>query len=144
MAADLLSDRFVTLLLCCLDPGTGTLIYASAGHEPGYLLNKSGDVHTVMEATGPPLGLSGGTTYYMGNCCKLESGDMLLLVTDGITDAISPAETPYGEERVREYLRAHRNKPASAIVNGLCETIEAFAGDRPLQDDVAAVIIKAM
>jgi len=144
LAADLLSDRFVTLLLCCLDPGAGTLTYASAGHEPGYVLNESGEILTVMKATGPPLGLSGGTTYRPGSQSRLAPGHMLLLVTDGITDAVSPDEALYGEARAIEYVRAHRQQPSSAIVNGLCGAIEVFVGDRSLQDDIAAVVIKAM
>jgi PAS domain S-box-containing protein len=142
LAQDLHNGRFVTLLLCCLDPRTRTVTYASAGHDPGYLLHPSADFACILGATGPPLGLLPKTRYTLGRVDLMDSGQFLVLMTDGITDAASPDGTVFDQARAIDYVRKHRHDSAAAIATGLCDASKAFIGDQRLQDDMATVILK--
>jgi sigma-B regulation protein RsbU (phosphoserine phosphatase) len=98
LAADLDGGRFVTLLLARIDPKERTLMYASAGHVPGYLFDGTGEVSSILESTGCPLGLFPGSTIPTSGTIDLDAGEMLVLLTDGITEAKASDETEFGTE----------------------------------------------
>ncbi|HYW79305.1 MAG TPA: SpoIIE family protein phosphatase, partial [Thermoguttaceae bacterium] len=80
-------DRYVTLLLGRLDPANRSFVYASAGHTPGFLLNHSGDVKRRLESTSLPLAVMPDIEFPACDPIHLESGDMILLLTDGFHEA---------------------------------------------------------
>ncbi len=142
--ADLEESRYVTMLLVSLDLTDRMLSYASAGHVPGYVLNRAGDVEEVLSSTGMPLGLLAGNRIGT-RLVKLQSGQMIVLTTDGLAEASAaePGESEeFGGERVLEYVREHRAEPAHRIAEGLYECARDYACHQPQQDDVAVVIVK--
>jgi sigma-B regulation protein RsbU (phosphoserine phosphatase) len=142
LEVDLEEGRFVTLLLICLDPKTRVMTYASAGHEPGYLLGSSGDIDFVFEATGPPLGIFPDTSFPSGKAQRMESGQLVLLLTDGVFDSLAGDDTKFLADGAIEYVNAHRHEHARQIAEGLCEKCKSHAGNQFPKDDVTSVILK--
>jgi len=144
LAEDVGSERYITLFLGRLDPATRTLVYASAGHPAGFLLDKAGSVKTVLRRTGLPLGMRNDTKYPAGTEVSLASGDIVALLTDGIEEASSPDESLFGNERILDVVRCHREKPAREIVHALYESARAFANHAPQVDDITAIVVKVL
>jgi serine phosphatase RsbU (regulator of sigma subunit) len=133
-------DLFVTLFLAQLDPHDGEFVYASAGHQC-FLLGP-GDEMQRLEATGMPLGiLPEGVP--SADPRKLLPGQLVLFMTDGISEAMSPRGDDFGIERALDVVRANRHQSATEIVDTLYRDIRRFANDAPQQDDITAVILKA-
>ena len=100
-------DHFVTLFLACLDPQTRSFHYSSAGHPTGYVLNSSGVVRARLESTAPPLAVSPASEAFPAAApIILEPGDIVVLLTDGIQEEISPQGEPFGTDRILEVVRA--------------------------------------
>jgi serine phosphatase RsbU (regulator of sigma subunit) len=135
-------DEFVTLLLVCLNPRTGSIVYASAGHPPGYVLDASGAVKAQLQSTGFPLAVSPDSAFPVAGPVKLDPGDIVLLMTDGLHDAASLDGAAYGSGRVLEIVRANRTKTASAIINNLYRDVCEFSHREKPVDDVTLVVIK--
>jgi PAS domain S-box-containing protein len=144
LAKDLRGGRFVTLLLVCLNPRERILTYASAGHEPGYLIDESGNIHTEFLGSGPPLGLFPDAEYSSSKPIPLSTHQALLLLTDGITESAAHDGTEFGSKGAISYFNTHRHEPAPQIVEGLHKAVEAHAVSRRLQDDITSVILKVI
>ncbi|HXG46975.1 MAG TPA: SpoIIE family protein phosphatase, partial [Methylomirabilota bacterium] len=144
LAEDVGCERFVTLFLARLDPAARVMNYASAGHPCGYLLDQSGQVKQRLPRTGVPLGIRPDTRYESSPPIRLESGDLVLLVTDGIEESAAPDNTFFGSERALEVVRAHQHRPARDIVDALYTAVRQFARGAPQEDDVTAIVIKVL
>ncbi len=144
LAQDLDQGRFVTLLIVCLDSVNKVVTFSGAGHEPGYLLNPSGGIIQEFESAGPPLGLISDVVYPSSKPVTLHKDQSILLLTDGITDTPLPDGYAFGARQAIKYFNTHREKPAQQIAEGLCEAVEAYAGDQKLQDDITSVVLKVL
>lgn len=144
LAEDVGSERFVTLFLATLDSATRQLVYASAGHPAGYILGAVGQVRSVLKRTGVPLGIRPDTEYKSSLPLQLETGDVVLFLTDGIEETMAPDNAFFGEERLLEVVRSHRQQAAGEIVAALYRAVRAFARDEPQLDDFTAVVIKVL
>jgi sigma-B regulation protein RsbU (phosphoserine phosphatase) len=142
LAADIDEGRFITLFLGRLDPVARTLVYANAGHPPGYILGYDDALRAVLRSGSLPLGLSPDADFPEAEAVALESGDLILLLTDGIIEATGPDETAFGTERVLDVVRAHRGEPAAQIVEALHQAVRDFVGGTDLTDDVTSLVIK--
>jgi len=143
MEADLDRGSFVTLFFARLDPKSRSLVYANAGHIPsGHLLGRDGEVESTLVSTGPPLGLLPDYEYTSSDVLSLNQGQILLLMTDGVTETLAPEDPERGETQAIEYVIAHRQEPARQIAEGLYQAIRAQTGNQPPQDDITSVILK--
>jgi phosphoserine phosphatase RsbU/P len=142
LVSDLEQDRYATLVFCCFNPDSKILFYASAGHTPGYILDTNGAVKRVLDSTDIPLGFLPKHAFVCGNPLSLEEGEILALLTDGITDAERPDEASFGTEGALEYIRAHRHESAQEIVTGLYKAVREYSDGLPQSDDITAVICK--
>lgn len=128
-------DRFVTLVLCVLDPRRHEVAIVNAGHVPPLVRRRDGRVEPVgEEAAGLPIGVS-DTVDYEQSAIKLAPGETIILLTDGVTEAMNDQEKLYGIERVRERLSAPADDVA-ALGRRLVEDVKAFAGGRRQSDDI--------
>jgi len=141
---DTCDERFVTLLLARLDRARRRFVYASAGHIPGYLLDASGSVKLVLHSTSLPLGIFPGAEFTSSQELVLAEGDLLLLLTDGVTESQDGEEDVFGPERAVEVVAAQRQHPAERIVSGLCAAIKDFSSQAPQRDDITAVVCKVL
>ena len=142
LASDLVTDDFVTAFLMGLDPRTRSLVYASAGHWPGYILNSDGQTRAVLTSTGLPLGIYPTGEFPVPPAILLQPGDLVLLFTDGIVEAASPDGRLFGLNRMLANVQEHRHATPDDILQALFNAVEAFSEDRH-QDDLTAVVIKA-
>jgi PAS domain S-box-containing protein len=139
---DFAADQFVSLILARFDPRTRSMVYASAGHPTCYILDASGAVKKELKSTGFALGLHPGFEFGTTPPITLEPGELVLFLTDGIMDARSTDSAAFGAGRAIEVVRAHRDKPAQAIVEALYLAIREFSQQGPQLDDITAVVVK--
>jgi phosphoserine phosphatase RsbU/P len=144
LAEDIGGERYVTLFLGRIDPATRHFHYASAGHPAGYVINAAGEVKKHLRRTGIPLGIRPDTRYSGDSDVALESGDIVLLVTDGIEEAMAPDESFFGEKKTLEVVRANRHKAAREILEDLYRAVREFAQNAPQVDDVTAILFKVL
>ena len=144
LAEDLGSERYMTMLLVRLDAGSRTLTYTNAGHPAGQVLDAQGRVKTVLRRSGRPLGRQGTTPYPPPESVPLSSGDILLLLTDGIDEAMSPTEDVFGVERALEVVRQNRERPAAELVEAICDAARTFSSPEPQADDLTVVVVKVL
>jgi adenylate cyclase len=134
---------FVTILTAILDAGTGDLEYCIAGHEPPYLLPRgSRPLTRLTEGGGPPLCAVDGFPYTAATR-RLEPGDTLCLITDGITEATRRDGTRYGRARLEALLSGSGGAPsASEIGEAIRRSVAEFAGGAEATDDVAVLVLR--
>lgn len=142
LVSDLEQDRFATLILCCVHPDTRTLEYTSAGHTPGFILDSKGTLKRTLDSTDIPLGFLPEHAFTRSGPITLEDGDILALLTDGITDAERPDQDSFGVDRALDFIRQHRHETAQEIVTGLYEAVREFSDGLPQVDDITAVVCK--
>jgi phosphoserine phosphatase RsbU/P len=117
-------------------------VYTSAGHVPGFLLDSSGSVKTVLGSTDLPLGIDLDGDFPIAPTLALEPGGLLLLLTDGVIEARAPDGTAFGLQRAIDIVRVYRRDTAAEIVYNLYHAVRAFSHHRPQVDDITAVVIK--
>jgi PAS domain S-box-containing protein len=135
-------NRFVTMFLGRIDPQKRSLEYASAGHEPGYLLRSSGDIGAVLASTAVPLGIFPDQQFYSSPVVPLEHGDTILLLTDGITESEDVNGAVFGTEGALDFIRCQQQSTPGELVQGLYRAARTFAGGAPQLDDITSVICK--
>jgi PAS domain S-box-containing protein len=133
---------FVTMFLGRIDPKTRSLEYTSAGHVPGYLLRDSGDIGFVLASTAPPLGVFPDQQYCSGPAVPLEHGDIIVLLTDGITESANADDAMFGAEGALDFIGRQRQSTAGELVQGIYRAARTFAGAAPQMDDILSVVCK--
>ncbi|MGD2115538.1 MAG: PP2C family protein-serine/threonine phosphatase [Acidobacteriota bacterium] len=142
-----LTSRFVSMFYGELE-AQGTFIYVNAGHPPPYHLPADGEPRPLEEG-GAVLGPVADATYERG-FVKLRPGDLLVLYTDGLSEARSRTREPggrgewaeYGVERLLTVAAAHRHQTAEEIVGAVAEDVRTFTGGRPAEDDRTLVVVR--
>lgn len=133
---------FVTVFFGCLDLRTKTFVYASAGHPTGYVLDAAGQVKAHLKSTSLPLAILADAKFPLAGPLALQSGDILLLLTDGVLESQAATGENFGAERTLQVLRANRGRAAQEILERLHQAVCGFAAGARPQDDVTAVVIK--
>ncbi len=136
------AGRFITLFLCRLDPGNGTLIYANAGHNPPVILRADGKCEKLTEG-GPVLGIMPHIRYGEFEV-PVGKGDLLALYSDGITEAATPDDEEFETENLISTLRANEDRPASEMIQQVTEAIAKWTAGAPPADDVTLVLAKVI
>jgi len=134
------TDMFLTLLYGVVDPATGRLTYASAGHAFAYLVHGPAGAWRRLEATRPPLGLGAGSTDVTVPWHRGE--DILVLLTDGIVDATDANGGRFGEQRVLGHVTRLHARPTREILDAIFTDLAAFTGGGPASDDRTAVLLR--
>jgi len=135
------TSRYVTLFYGELDPAIRRLAYVNAGHVPPYVRRADGREERLT-AGGPVLGLLEDVALEAGEL-DLGAGDLLTVVTDGVTEALNPAGEEFGDERVRRVLAGAAGRGASASLSALVAAVDAWAGAAGCTDDLTALILGA-
>lgn len=132
---------FVTIFFGIYDPQTRTLSYANAGHSSAYLHRVAADQEIWLRPTGPAIGLMDGFTIRREDI-HLEPGDILLLYTDGITEATNQQGMFWGEDRLAEIIRQNADSSAGRLIQKIVTALKDHMDGNPLDDDVTLVISK--
>jgi len=133
-------EHFVTFFLGILDPRTKKLEYINAGHNPPILFRANGTAE-LLDQGGPALGFVEATRFEKATV-KLNSGDLLVLFTDGVTEAQNPQGELFGVERLIETLRRSSHRKPSALKWDIHTAVRKFVGYDSLQDDLTLLIAK--
>ncbi len=139
---DFAVDQFVTLFFAHVDPKTRRLLYASAGHTAGHVLDKSGNVKVALESTAFPCGLNPDFDFPTAPPVQLDAGDLVLLPTDGVLEARSPRRDLFGEERTLDIVRRNRQRSSREIVDALHKAVLDFTETEAQRDDITAVVLR--
>jgi serine phosphatase RsbU (regulator of sigma subunit) len=142
LCEDLPEGKFVTFAAGLLDPQYRTLKLISAGHGPLIFYSAAQSTFYSMDAQGPPLGLLDNISYGEPYSLRFESGDMLVLITDGFLEWTNETDEEFGLQRLQEVIRANRDKPAAAIISAMYSSIVNFVGSAPQTDDLTALIVR--
>lgn len=135
-------ERYATAFVGALDPGTGLLRYANAGHNPPLVVRAGGDVEE-LPATGVPIALLPDADYEAAEA-RLAPGDTLVLYTDGIVEAANPEGDEYGAERLADLCRRHRQSSCAELAAALEADLEAFVSGVPFADDRTLVMARRL
>ena len=142
LAHDLTEGRFVTCFLGILEPATGTLSWASAGHGPMLFYHHSEDRFEEIHATDLPLGVLDDASYDETRCFALKPGDLAVITTDGIFEAANPAGEQFGIPRMMNQLLRDRDLPAGQMLANLRRAVTIHSVGLPQADDVTAVVLR--
>jgi sigma-B regulation protein RsbU (phosphoserine phosphatase) len=132
---------FITAFLAKLDYSTGTFIYCNAGHNPPLLVRQDQDTINWLQPTGAAIGLV--EDYKIeAQRLNLSSGDILLLYTDGVTEATNQRQEAFGGDRLAESVKQNSGLSAQEIVQAIRRRLDAFSGEQRLEDDATLVVCK--
>jgi phosphoserine phosphatase RsbU/P len=138
------SNRYATFFFAAYDPATRKLDCVNAGHNPPIILRTGldGKVEAIrLEADGPVVGLLPFAPY-TEQSITLQPGDMLLLYTDGISEAMTHDDEEWGEERMIAAAELSKNKNADVILQDIFRATDAFTAGAPQHDDMTLLILK--
>jgi serine phosphatase RsbU (regulator of sigma subunit) len=143
LCADATDGMFVTLFYAQLDPAAGGLLYVNAGHNPPLHYNANADQLDLLTRTGMPLGVDDLGDYGQRSV-QLASGDLILLYTDGVTDARNARGEEFGLKRLRDLVFEHRRAAASNVVAALTAALRDFTAAAEPFDDITVVAVKRL
>jgi serine phosphatase RsbU (regulator of sigma subunit) len=136
------TNRFATFFWSVYDEARRTLTWVNAGHNAPMLLRATGDLER-LPAGGPPLGALPGASYPEATT-TLSPGDVLIIFTDGVTEAANPADEEFGEARLERVLRDNAGSRVGSLCQRVLEAVVAFEAGLPQQDDITIVAARAM
>jgi sigma-B regulation protein RsbU (phosphoserine phosphatase) len=138
VANNIAADKFVTFCYCTIDAAENRLTYASAGHWPPILFHKSGEGVFLREG-GAPLGIFPNRNYEDVGL-PLDSGDRLVLYTDGLTEAMDPDEQEFGERRLVEMVSRNIALSAAELLAAIRKEVVGFCNGN-FHDDFTLVVV---
>jgi len=143
LLTDTRGSMFVTSFFAILEPATGRLIYANAGHPPGFILSNPRGRNPIvpLRPTGMALGAS-ETGRWTQKIARLAPGDLFVLYTDGIIEATSANGQMFGEDRMLDCILANAHRSVPDIKHTLLDEVHNFVGSAPRQDDIALIVIR--
>jgi phosphoserine phosphatase RsbU/P len=132
--------RFTTAFIAEYEPGARTLTYINAGHNQPILRRRSGSIER-LDAGGLPLGIKADAPYETGTA-TLQSGDWLVVFTDGVVEAINEPGVEYGEERLISILHSGVDVSPAKMLSLIMVDLDSFVGTTPQQDDITCLVIR--
>ncbi|MBX3042418.1 MAG: PP2C family protein-serine/threonine phosphatase [Candidatus Kapabacteria bacterium] len=134
------ADKFVTAFFCIFNDKTGDITYINAGHNPPILKRKTGEIE-YLEHGGLILGFLEKPFKYKTGNTKMDSGDFLVLFTDGVTEAENHAKVDYGDLRLADLLISINDKSPEMIVDEIVQDVKKYQGSVHQSDDITLVVI---
>ena len=137
------ANRYATFFYAQYDSSTHGLEYVNAGHNPPLIFRTRGESHDLMrlDASGPVIGLFQECSY-TERTVTLEEGDVLVLYTDGISDAMNAAGEEWGEERLTQVIEAGRALPSRDVIDCILRTCDEFVAGAAQYDDMTLVAVR--
>lgn len=140
LADNIPANRFVTLFYAELDPESGALSFLNAGHNPPLIVHSAGTVEQLASG-GLPLGIKRDAEYREGRS-QLQPGDVLVIYSDGVTEAVSPTGEEFGPTRLYEVVSRNVEASAAGIRDRIESSLTKFAQGTSAADDITLVIVK--
>jgi sigma-B regulation protein RsbU (phosphoserine phosphatase) len=137
--------NFITLTCVAVEPNSNCsskLSYTNAGHFPPILVREDGKVER-LEPNGGVLGVHEGFDYGEGNLA-LNSKDLLLLYTDGVTESRNPQGELFGDEKLIDFVCRHKSEPLASLLDTLLKEVQQFSGKLELDDDLTVIALRKL
>jgi len=134
------ANRFVTLFYAELDPKNGALSFLNAGHNPPLIVHTGGTMEQLASG-GLPLGIMPNADFREGRT-KLYPGDVLVIYSDGVSEAVNPAGEEFGPTRLYEVVARNLDASAGGIRDRIESALTKFCQGTPAADDITLVIVK--
>lgn len=135
------TEMFLSAFYAVIDRSAGVLRYANAGHPSAFVVHADG-ASERLPALDLPLGL-GAEAPSTAKQRWDAAGDLLVLITDGVTDARNRKGERFGEKRVLDVVKRHRADPSAAIVQRVFESLQRFLGGARFRDDLTVVVVRS-
>ncbi|MGL4945487.1 MAG: PP2C family protein-serine/threonine phosphatase, partial [Fusobacteriaceae bacterium] len=139
--SDIAENMFITVMHCRYDYNTKILSYSNAGHNPMIVYRAATDSLELHIVKGVAIGFIRNYSYRQSEL-KLEKGDIVVLYTDGITEAENSSKELFGMERLKEIIYKNRYEDAETIKRRLLSVLDNFTGEQEQSDDLTFVILK--
>lgn len=136
-------DKFITFFWGSLNALTKEFRYVNAGHNPPFLLKTDGSIQR-LDVGGIILGLMKTFTPYQEGTVILESGDVIVMFTDGVSEAMNGDEVDFTEERLEEVLKTVRTKSPSEIIEQIQLALERHTQGTPQSDDITMLVLRVI
>jgi sigma-B regulation protein RsbU (phosphoserine phosphatase) len=143
ITADSKSGMFVTLFYGVLDTSSRSLTYVNAGHNPPLICHGTDGSFSDLPATGIAMGALPDAEYFSVTL-GLGKGDVIVLYTDGITEAENARLEMFGEERLRNVIFQSSTQPSNEIITNILNKVRTFCGDHPQSDDITLMVISVV
>jgi phosphoserine phosphatase RsbU/P len=134
------ANRFVTLFYAELDPVTGSLAFINAGHNPPLIVHSAGTTEN-LDSGGLPLGIRPDAEYREGRT-QLHPSDVLVIYSDGVSEAVSPQGEEFGTHRLYDVVSRNLEASAAGIRDRIEAALTKWAQGTPAADDITLVIVK--
>ncbi len=142
---DIREDMFISMAYGILDETTGKIVMSRAGHDPALLYRQVSGKVELLRSPGLALGVDGGAVFERvtkDHEVELQSGDCILLYTDGVREALDADEEEFGMDRMCETFRMAAPLGSEAVLSRMQEELRQFTGEGPQMDDITLVAIE--
>lgn len=143
IAADSKAGMFVTVFYGIIDEESRVLTYVNAGHNPPIVVHAQDKSLEELTATGIALGAMEDVPFTQ-KTLTIAPGDVVVLYTDGVTEAINAVQEMFGEDLLRKIITDNAARPSAEILSAILDAITAFAQDQPQADDITLMIIRGV
>ena len=133
-------NRFITFFMTVADPATGELVFTNAGHNPPLVVRGAGGFDRLAGG-GMILGILPKAVYEESRV-QMNTGDILVMYSDGVTEAVNPGDEDFGEERLASLVASMRDRPAAEIVDAIDAAVSEFTQGAPAADDITVVVAR--
>jgi phosphoserine phosphatase RsbU/P len=140
LCRDNATSMFATLFYGVLDLRSGALEYCNCGHNAPLILHSEGQI-SFLPATGVPLGLHAGSSA-SAKTVRLAPSDLLVLFTDGITEAMNAADEEFTDDRLHETVRPARDLGVNDFIEHIFRDVDAFVQDAEQADDMTCLVLR--
>lgn len=142
LASDLQNGRFITIAMAAVHPDEHTLEVANAGHAPALLYRAAAREFVTLEAGGMPLGVLDEPDFDHNKTLALAAGDLVVLCTDGIVEAMNDRDEQFGRARLEALVAAHAAAPLDELVQAVAGSVEShYLGSSPA-DDLTILVMR--
>ena len=144
---DMKEDMFISMAYVVLNRRSGAALLARAGHDAPLLFRRKEVAVECLNPKGMAVGIDSGGVF--DRLCSdfpftLECGDMLLLYTDGLTEALDSSGIEFGVQRLRDALLANADEGATVTLQRLSQSVKDFAGNQPQHDDITLIALRKL
>ncbi|UCD28990.1 MAG: SpoIIE family protein phosphatase [Planctomycetota bacterium] len=144
LADDTQAKRFMTLFYLVIDGQSKSVRWSNAGHDPAIVYDSDSDTFSELAGGEIPLGIDIDCQYTEYGPSNLETGQVIVIGTDGIWETRNPGDEEFGKEALCEIIRGHAKDSANEISQAITDTLAEYRQSRPQEDDVTLVVIKIL
>jgi len=141
LAQESVDCMFVTVFYGIYNTKTGEIVYCNAGHNPPYILKQNGTVEALPMAKNPMVGAIADMTF-QEETLQLEKGEILVMFTDGVTEAMNTQNEEFGEDRLMDTLEEVTMHSSQEIIDAVKADVKTFTGEAEQSDDITLLVLK--